>query len=125
MTLRLLIVMMKVHHQLLCEFGALCGVKLNCNQSAVCKHCLPFFQKIHLFLKRLLMKAFYYKDHLCAERAPAHPRVTHTLTHTHTITDLQCVIIMMKYDEIRQITVLLCCVDSMQIHPLIRYTKRL
>lgn len=38
MTLRLLILMMKVHHQLLCEFRALSDVKLNCNQSAVCKH---------------------------------------------------------------------------------------
>lgn len=56
------------------------------------------------------MKAFYCMDHLCAERTP-HPHAT----HTHTITNLQCVIIMMKYDEIRQITVLLCCFDLMQI----------
>lgn len=100
MTLRLLILMMKVHHQLLCKFWALSDVKLNCNQSAMCKHCAPLFPPhIHfIFLKRLLMKALYYVHHLCAEATPSPTTTTHTHTHTHTVfTNSQCVIIMMKY----------------------------
>lgn len=41
LTLWLLIQTMKVHQQLRSQFWAVADVKLNCNQSAKCKHCLP------------------------------------------------------------------------------------
>lgn len=81
MTLRLLILMMKVHHQLLCEFWALSDVKLNCNQSAMCKHCLPFPKYIYSF--RDCWWSLYVIYITCVQRQHLPP-----LPHSHTLSQI-------------------------------------
>lgn len=100
MTLRLLILMMKVHHQLLCEFRALSDVKLNCNQSAVCKHLSAsssFFNKYIYFLR----DCWWWLCTLCItcarRKQPTSPPTATAITTTYTLANAQCVIIAMKY----------------------------
>lgn len=92
-TLRLLILMMKVHHQPLRVLWAQSDVKLNCNQSCTCKHCPPFFP--NTFISEIADEGFIlYASPVCGETTPS---ASATHTHTHTFTNSQCVIIMMKY----------------------------
>lgn len=84
MTLRLLILMMKVHHQLPCEFWALSDVKLNCNQSAVCKHCPPFPK--YIYSLRDCWWRLYIIYITCVQRQhPPPPPHSHTLSQIHNV----------------------------------------